>query len=118
MGIPGGNKQEGIRQLKMAMDGGQLTAVEARFYLAKNLRTYDADYAQAEDVLTPLVKEYPTNATFALLMGNVEGELGHNGAAAEYYRAAAQQTPSDAACAARVAQLARDATAALPAAQH
>ena len=118
MGIPGGNKQDGIRQLKMAMNGGQLTAVEARFYLAKNLRTYDFDYAQAEDVLTPLVKEYPTNPTFALLMGNVEGELGHNESAAEYYRAAAQQTPSDAACATRVAQLARDATAALPAAQH
>jgi hypothetical protein len=51
-------------------------------------------------------------------MGNLEGELGHNESAAEYYRAATQQPPSDAACAARVGQLARDAAAALPAAQH
>jgi hypothetical protein len=118
IGIPGGNKQDGIRQLKMAMDSGQLTPVEARFYLAKNLRTYDYDYTQALDVLTPLAKEYPTNPTFALLMGNLEGELGHNDSAAEYYRAAAQTPPSDAACAARVAQLAHDATAALPAPQR
>jgi tetratricopeptide (TPR) repeat protein len=118
MGIPGGSKQDGIRQLKLAMDGGQLTAVEARFYLAKNLRTYDFDYAQALDVLTPLAKEYPTNPTFALLMGNLEAELGHNDLAAEYYRAATQTLPSDATCAARVTQLARDATAALPASQH
>jgi len=116
MGIPGGDKQEGIRQLKIAMNDGPLTAVEARFYLAKNLRTYDLQYAQAVDVLTPLVQEYPANSTFALLMGNLEGELGHNESAAEYYRAATQTPPSDAACAARVAQLAHDATAALPAA--
>jgi len=118
MGIPGGDKQEGIRQLKIAMNDGPLTAVEARFYLAKNLRTYDLQYAQAADVLTPLVQEYPTNPTFALLMGNLEGELGHNESAAEFYRAATQTPPSDAACAARVAQLAHDATAALPAPQH
>jgi predicted Zn-dependent protease len=118
MGIPGGDKQEGIRQLKIAMNDGPLTAVEARFYLAKNLRTYDLQYAQAADVLTPLVQEYPTNPTFALLMGNLEGELGHNESAAEYYRAATQVPPSDAACAARVAQLAHDGSAALPGAAH
>jgi len=113
MGIPGGDKREGIRQLKMAMKDGPLTAVEARFYLAKNLRTYDFDYAQALDILTPLVKQYPANPTFALLMGDLEGELGHKDSAAEYYRSAAAMIPSDAACAARVAKLARDAEAAL-----
>jgi tetratricopeptide (TPR) repeat protein len=118
MGIPGGDKQEGIRQLKIAMNDGPLTAVEARFYLAKNLRTYDLQYAQAADILTPLVQEYPTNPTFALLMGNLEGELGHNDSAAQFYRAATQVPPSDPACAARVAQLAHDATAALPGAEH
>jgi len=118
MGIPGGDKQEGIRQLKIAMNNGPLTGVEARFYLAKNLRTYDQQYSQAADILTPLVQEYPTNSTFNLLMGNLEGELGQNESAAEYYRAARRQPASDAACAARVAKLAHDATAALPAAQH
>jgi len=115
MGIPGGDKREGIRQLKIAMNDGPLTAVEARFYLAKNLRTYDLNYAQALDILTPLVKQYPANPTFALLMGDVEGELGHKDLAAQYYHAAAAATPSDTACAARVAKLAHDAEAALAA---
>jgi len=112
MGIPGGDKQEGIRQLKMAMNDGPLTGVEARFYLANNLRTYDLQYAQAADILAPLVKQYPANPTFALLMGNLEAELGHNDSAAEFYRAATAMPPSDAACAARVALLARDSLAA------
>jgi hypothetical protein len=30
-----------------------LTRVTARFYLAKNLRTFDLDYTGAIDVLTP-----------------------------------------------------------------
>src|SRR5215475_6163815 len=34
MGIPGGTKEEGVRQLRQAMDHGQLTAASARFYLA------------------------------------------------------------------------------------
>jgi predicted Zn-dependent protease len=118
MGIPGGDKREGIRQLKIAMNDGPLTAVEARFYLAKNLRTYDLNYAQALDILAPLVKQYPTNPTFALLMGDVEGELGHNDLAAQYYRAAAAAAPSDTACAARVAKLAHDAEAALAVPAH
>ena len=118
IGIPGGDKNEGIRQLKIAMNAGPLTGVEARFYLAKNLRTYDQQYAQALDILTPLAQEYPTNPTFALLMGNLNAELGRNEAAAEFFRAAAQEAPSDAACAARVAEIAREAEAALPAAPH
>lgn len=41
MGIPGGSKVEGMRQLQEGMEHGALTAVDARFYFAKNLRTYD-----------------------------------------------------------------------------
>jgi len=37
MGIPGGSKEEGIRQLHLAMLYGQVTPVVARFYLAINL---------------------------------------------------------------------------------
>jgi tetratricopeptide (TPR) repeat protein len=113
MGIPGGDKREGIRQLKIAMNDGPLTGVEARFYLAKNLRTYDQDYAQALEIMTPLAKQFPANPTFTLLMGDLEGELGRKDFAAQYYQAAATAAPSDAACASHVKKLARDATAAL-----
>ena len=37
MGIPGGDKEEGIRQLQIAAQNGTVTRVGARFYLAKEL---------------------------------------------------------------------------------
>ena len=75
MGIPGGNKAEGIRQLESAMNGGGMTAVEARFYLAKNLRTYDQQYERAAAIIEPLTLQYPRNAIFNLFFGNFDLEL-------------------------------------------
>ena len=46
MGIPGGSKEEGIRQLRRAMEHGQLTATSARFYLAMDLHNYDQKYSK------------------------------------------------------------------------
>src|SRR5258707_8994826 len=47
MGVPGGNKKEGIRQLQHAIDEGVLVPPEARFYLAINLHNYDQQYNRA-----------------------------------------------------------------------
>lgn len=107
LGIPGGSKREGIRQLETAIAKGELTAVEARFYLAKNLRTYDQNYEQALRLVEPLVREYPRNPLFLLLQANLEAELGRRERAAADFRAAEQLSIPDSACAARVRQLAR-----------
>jgi hypothetical protein len=107
MGIPGGNKQIGIQQLRTAMEQGELTQVEARFYLAKNLRSYDFQYAQAADVLAPLVKKYPDNPIFLLLMGNLDAKLARNEAAAVYFREVEEKPSADAACAERASELAQ-----------
>lgn len=108
MGIPGGSKQEGIRQLQAGMDHGVLVAVDARFYLAKNLRTYDHRYAQALPVAEPLAARYPRNALFLLLAGNLNAELGRHAKAADYFHAALASADSDPnpACAARTRTLA------------
>ncbi|MGO9639684.1 MAG: tetratricopeptide repeat protein [Candidatus Acidiferrales bacterium] len=108
MGIPGGNKQTGIQQLRTAMEQGELTQVEARFYLAKNLRSYDFQYAQATDVLAPLVRKYPDNPVFLLLMGNLDAKLARNEAAAVYFREVEEKTSADAGCAERASELARE----------
>src|ERR1700723_3677407 len=50
MGIPGGNKQEGLRQIRVGVEHGVLLAVDARFYLARNLRTYEQQYQEALNV--------------------------------------------------------------------
>lgn len=110
MGIPGGNKQEGIRQMQVGIERGAFLAVDTRFYLAKNLRTYDQRYQDALPIAEPLVTRYPHNPVFLLLAGNLEAELGHSAKAAEYFHAVLEPQPpgADPACAARSRDLAKD----------
>jgi hypothetical protein len=101
MGIPGGNKKEGIRQMETAMNQGVLMTVEARFNLAKNLRTYDEQYERAAALMEPLVARYPHNPIFLLLLGNLNAELGRNAKASVYFRSAMDTSVPDPACSAR-----------------
>jgi hypothetical protein len=107
MGIPGGNRAEGIRQLERGMKDGQLTAVEARFYLAKNLRTYDHDYSRGLKIAEPLVTRYPRNAVFWMLIGNLQMELGHKDQATAAFRTAENLHIGDSACERRIHELIR-----------
>jgi len=113
MGIPGGNKQDGVRQLETAMQQGVLTRVTARFYLAKNLRNFELDYASSIAAMTPLVTEYPQNPIFQLILGDTQAKLNHKDLAAASFRAAARAPISGTACANRVRALAEQAQAAL-----
>jgi hypothetical protein len=113
MGIPGGSKKEGVKELERAMESGTLTRAEARFYLAKNLRNYDQDYERALSVITPLTEEYPANPLFALLRGDLYAKLARKEPAAAWFRKAAEKPLHDAECQKRVRDLARSAIAAL-----
>jgi hypothetical protein len=110
MGIPGGNKEEGIRQMQVGIDHGSILAVDSRFYLAKNLRTYDRRYPDALAIAEPLVTRYPHNTIFLLLVGNLNVEAGQNDKAAQDFRdVLALPDPAadpDPACAARARDLA------------
>ena len=111
MGIPGGNKQEGIRQLERAIAEGDLTAAEARFYLAINLHNYDQKYQRALEVAGPLADKYPTNPLFQLIRGDLYAKLGRKEQAAECYRAAAAVPLRDRECRTHVAELVRSSLA-------
>jgi predicted Zn-dependent protease len=113
MGIPGGDKHEGLRQLEIASTEGELTRVEARFNMAKSLRNYDFDYARAEQAAAPLLTEHPNNCIFLLLEGDIEQKLGHNDDAAARFRAIATAPWEGAACADRARILAREALSGL-----
>jgi tetratricopeptide (TPR) repeat protein len=113
MGIPGGSKKDGLKQLERAMTQGTLARVEARFYLAKNLRNYDQDYERALTVVAPLTEQYPANPVFALLRGDIYAKLGRKESAAEWFRKAAALPVRDARCRPRIQELARAALAAL-----
>jgi tetratricopeptide (TPR) repeat protein len=117
MGIPGGDKREGLRQLEIASTKGVLTQAEARFNMAKSLRNYDRDYARAEQAAAPLVAEYPRNCIFLLLAGDIEQKLGHTEQAATRFRAAASAPWEETSCGERAHTLAREALATLGAIQ-
>jgi tetratricopeptide (TPR) repeat protein len=88
MGIPGGSRTEGIREMQIGIDRGVVTPVEMRFHLARNLRTFDYQYERAILVAQPLVERYPGNPVFQLLLGNLNAEMGRPIKTAEYLQAA------------------------------
>jgi predicted Zn-dependent protease len=84
------------------MNGGGMTAVEARFYLAKNLRTYDQQYERAATLIEPLAQRYPRNAIFHLFLGNFDLELNRREKAVAELRAAAAESCCEISCASHV----------------
>lgn len=112
--IPGGDKATGIRQLERAAAEGRLIATEARFWLAKNLRNYDHDYARARAEFQPLTRRYPQNPLFFLLLGDMEAKLGNDAAAARSYTRVRELVRGNSPCERRVAELARRGLQLLP----
>lgn len=106
MGIPGGNKKDGVRQLENAIASGEMTAAEARFYLAINLRTYDREYERAATLLEPLVRDYPQNPVFTLMLANANSLLGRKEKAEALFQTAQAMVISDSACSTHVKEIA------------
>jgi tetratricopeptide (TPR) repeat protein len=111
MGIPGGSKQEGVRQLERAISSGVLTPTIARIYLTLNLHRYDQQYARALKFLAPVAEKYPANPLFQLMLGDLHAKLGHRDKALLRYSAAAALPVADADCRKRIQALAHAAAA-------
>lgn len=115
MGIPGGSKEEGIRQLRRGIQDGQISSQLAQFYLAMNLFNYDQRYEEALRVISPLATRYPTNPIYQLTIGDLNAKLGRKKIAEAHYNAAeaaANEVP-EADCRAEMKQLATESIAAL-----
>src|SRR5215467_8746358 len=117
MGIPGGSKQDGIRQLQHSFNDGVMTPNVARFYLAMNLHRYDQQYGRALATIGPLVEKYPSNPLFQLARGDLYAKLGRKQQALQCYRAAASLQVRDSVCQARIQLLVRNSVTALGLAQ-
>lgn len=107
MGVPGGNKQDGIRQLQQDIDRGILTSDAARFYLALNLHRYDQQYEKALSVIDPLVEKYPTNPLFQLARGDLYGKLGRQEQAIAAYQAVLEISVRDPECSNHLKEIVR-----------
>ena len=76
--LPGGNRVEGLRQMRVAMDKGQLVPAEAKFHLAKNYcRAFDRQYAASLELFRQMQQQYPHNPLWDLLTGSTELRLGN-----------------------------------------
>lgn len=106
MGIPGGNKELGVKQMKIGMEQGTMLAVDLRFILARALRQYDQKYEEALEISEPLTTRYPQNALFLLLAGNLNAELGRKENARNYFTRVGQSSAANAACAERIRSMA------------
>lgn len=113
MGIPGGSKQDGIRQLQNAIAAGVLTSDVARFYLAINLHKHEQRYEEALAAISPLAEKYPSNPLFQLARGDLFAKLGRREQAFASYRAAGALVIRDPECRERIQQLVRASLAAL-----
>jgi tetratricopeptide (TPR) repeat protein len=106
LGIPGGSKIEGLRQLQVGIDNGVLMAADSRFLLATLVRQYDQKYELALSAAEPLATKYPHNPLYSLLAGNLLVESGRNVKAAEYLQAAKRATVADPVCNLRTHEMA------------
>jgi tetratricopeptide (TPR) repeat protein len=75
MGV-GGNKQDGLADLRKSAAQGTVTPVESRTILSLFLR-HDAQYPAALEVQRGLQKEYPHNYIFCLEVANLLKDEGH-----------------------------------------
>jgi tetratricopeptide (TPR) repeat protein len=113
MGIPGGNKEEGIQLLHRAVEEGQLSPAEAQFYLAINLHNYEHRYEEALQSITPLAEKYPENPLFAMARGDLLAKLGRTEQARKSYVAAGEGKLDDPECQRRVDALLKESMRAL-----
>jgi tetratricopeptide (TPR) repeat protein len=78
IGLPGGNRVQGLQQLQLAAEKGDLARGEAKFYLAKDYsRANERQYQRALDLFQELSREYPHNPLWSMLIGSLHCRMGH-----------------------------------------
>jgi hypothetical protein len=84
MGV-GGNRQQGLADLRKSADQGTVTPIESRTILSLFLR-HDARYPDALAVEHDLVSQYPHNYIFCLEVANLLKDEGHGVEAIAQYK--------------------------------
>ena len=91
--LPGGSRELGLQQLQTAAEKGEITKGEAQFHLAKNFsRNNEQQYARSLEIFQAMVREYPDNALWKLLVGGVEIRMGQTQEGEALYREVVKDT--------------------------
>jgi tetratricopeptide (TPR) repeat protein len=77
IGLPGGSRVEGLRQMQLAAEKGDLTRTEAKFYLAKDYsRQNERQYERSVKLFRELEREYPHNPLWPLVISSLYCRMG------------------------------------------
>ncbi len=79
IGLPGGSRVEGLKQMQLASEQGDLTRAEAKFYLAKDFsRQTERQFDRSLQLFGELAQEYPKNQLWPMLIASLQCRMGHD----------------------------------------
>jgi tetratricopeptide (TPR) repeat protein len=79
IGLPGGSRIEGLKQMQLAAEKGDLTRAEAKFYLAKDFsRPSERQFDRSLQLFHELAREYPHNPLWPMLISSLQCRMGHD----------------------------------------
>ncbi|HXW14793.1 MAG TPA: hypothetical protein VEN79_09815 [Terriglobia bacterium] len=93
IGLPSGSRTEGLRQLHLCAEKGELGRPEAKFYLAKDYsRSSEKQYEKSMHLFGELQQEFPHNPLWPMLIGSLFYRLGNPKKGEEIYHEVYQRT--------------------------
>jgi tetratricopeptide (TPR) repeat protein len=101
IGLPGGSRIEGLKQMQLAAEQGDLTRAEAKFYLAKDFsRPNERQLDRSMQLFQELSREYPHNPLWPMVIASLHCRMGHDqecdgGYREVYSKTAAKKTEVD-----------------------
>ena len=96
IGLPGGSREEGLRQIERTATRGDLARAESQFYLAKDYsRPYEHQYQKSLELFQQLAREYPRSGLWKILTGSLEIRLGHTAEGEALYREVLKETAGE-----------------------
>ncbi|MBI4463243.1 MAG: DUF3808 domain-containing protein [Acidobacteria bacterium] len=115
LGIPGGDREEGLEQLQTAAEHASLVPVEAQYELARIYGLYEKRHAEALRMLQKLSEQYPQNALYLLSAAYQADLAGQKNVAVEYVRKAMEAAKTmDGVCRQRLGEVGQEALKRLP----
>ena len=91
--LPGGSRTEGLQQLRLCAEKGELGKAEAKFYLAKDFtRASENQFETSLRLFGELQQEFPHNPLWPMLIGSVQYRLGNPRPGEKSYREVYQGT--------------------------
>jgi hypothetical protein len=93
IGLPSGSRTEGLQQLQLCAQKGELARAEAKFYLAKDYtRANEMQFEKSMVLFGELQQEFPHNPLWPMLIGSLHYRLGSPQKGEEIYRQVLQST--------------------------